>query len=65
MINGKISVIGIGNVEQGSFQEIQFIIPQWAKKLVNFWFENSIADEEFFNAIEYVLQIQIMGISKY
>jgi len=52
-------LIEIKGVEQGSFQEISFIIPQWIKNLVNFWSENSISDEEFFHAIEFVLEHSI------
>jgi len=52
-------LIEIKGVEEGSFQEISFIIPQWIKNLVNFWDENSISDEEFIIAIEYVLKITI------
>jgi len=51
--------IEIEGVEQGTFQEIQFIIPQWVKKLVNFWFENSISDQEFINALEYLLEVKL------
>ncbi|MCJ8270019.1 MAG: methyltransferase domain-containing protein, partial [Psychrosphaera sp.] len=40
----------IEGVEQGSFQEIQFNIPKWAKQLVGFWSEDSISDQEFINA---------------
>jgi len=49
-------LLEIRGVEQGTFQEIQFIIPQWIKKLVAFWFDDSISDEEFIIAIEYVLK---------
>jgi len=48
--------IEIGDLERGSFQEIEFTIPQWVKKLVHFWSEDSISDQEFINAIEYVLE---------
>ncbi len=52
-------LIEIRGVEQGSFQEIQFSIPQWVKKLVVFWSENTISDQEFFNALEYILKSNI------
>jgi len=58
-------LLEIGGVEQGSFKEFNFIIPQWIKKLVDFWVENSTTDQEFLNAIEYIFQIQIPGISLY
>jgi len=56
-------VLEIRGVEQTSFQEFQFIIPQWVKKLISFWSENSISDQEFFNALEYVLELQLSIIS--
>ena len=43
----------------GSFQEIQFKVPQWMKKLVSFWSNDSISDEEFLNALEYVISSNI------
>jgi len=49
-------LLEIRGIEYETFQEFQFIIPQWVKKLVDFWFDNSISDEEFINAIEYVLK---------
>jgi len=55
----------IEGVEQGSFQETQFIIPKWVKKLVDFWFENSISDQEFINAIKYVLESNFSNILFY
>ena len=52
-------LIEIRGVEQGSFQEIQFILPQWIKKLVGFWSEDTISEQEFFNALEYILKFSI------
>ena len=48
--------IKINGIEQDSFHEYQFRIPQWIKKLVDFWSMNSISDQEFINAIRYVLE---------
>ena len=39
-------LIEISGVKQDSFNQFEFIIPQWVKKLVNFWFENYISDQE-------------------
>jgi len=58
-------LIEIGGIEQGSFKEYNFVIPEWVKKLVDFWVENSTTDQELLNAIEYIFQIQIPGISLY
>ncbi len=52
-------VIEIYGIEMGSFQEIQFKVPQWMKKLVSFWSNDSISDEEFLNALEYVISSNI------
>ena len=52
-------VIEIEGVEQGSFQEIQFNIPKWAKQLVGFWSEDSISDQEFINAIKFILESKL------
>ena len=52
-------LVEIGLLELGSFQEIEFTIPNWVKKLVVFWNEDSISDEEFINAIEFVLKSEI------
>lgn len=52
-------LIQIEGVEQGTFQENKFIIPSWVKKLVDFWYDDSISDEEFINAIKYVLESSI------
>ena len=51
--------IEIEGAEQGAFQEYHFTIPQWVKKLVDFWSEESISDQEFISAIEYVLELEI------
>jgi len=51
--------IEIEGAESGIFQEYQFTIPQWIKRLVDFWSEDSISDQEFINAIEYVLKEEI------
>jgi len=58
-------LIEIGLLEQGSFQEIEFIVPHWVKKLVGFWFEDLISDQEFINAIEYILESNISNNSSY
>jgi len=50
------SLIEIIGIEQDSFQEYQFRVPQWVKKLVDFWSMNSISDQEFINAIKYILE---------
>ncbi len=52
-------VIEIYGIELGAFQEIQFQVPQWLKKLVSFWSDDSISDDEFLNAIEYLLSTNI------
>jgi len=52
-------IIEISSLEQGAFQQIQFVMPQWVKNISKFWNENSISDEEFFNAIEFILKTQI------
>ena len=52
-------IIEIDSLEQGAFQLIQFVMPQWVKTISKYWFENSISDQEFFNAIEFVLKSQI------
>jgi len=52
-------VIEIGNIEQDSFQEFGFIIPKWMQITVGFWMKNSISNDEFLNAIEYVLKSNI------
>ena len=48
-------LVEIVGIDQGSFNEIQFSIPHWVKQLVSFWSVNSISDQEFINAIEYIL----------
>lgn len=58
-------LIEIKGVEQGSFQEHEFIIPKWIEKLVDFWFKNSISDQEFMNAIKYVLESSMEKDSLY
>jgi len=58
-------IVEIDGVEQDSFKEIQFIIPQWVKKLVVFWYDNSISDEEFINAIKFVLESNVPNYSSY
>jgi len=52
-------VIEIEGVEQGSFQKIQFNIPKWVKQLVGFWSEDSISDQEFINAIKFILESKL------
>lgn len=52
-------VIEINGIDPSSFQEIQFQVPQWLKKLVNFWADDSISDKEFLNALEYMLSSTI------
>ncbi len=58
-------LIEINGVEQGYFKEIQFFVPQWIKKLVNFWYDNSISEQEFINVIQYILESQIVSYSSY
>jgi len=53
------SFMEITGVEQGSFKETQFFIPQWVKKIASFWHENSITDQEFYNALKYILEIEL------
>ena len=48
-------LVEIVGIDQGSFNEIQFSIPHWVKQLVSFWSVNTISDQEFINAIEYIL----------
>jgi len=38
---------------------IDLEIPIWVKQLINHWINNSISNQEFFNAIEFILQSQI------
>jgi len=49
-------IIEIGRADQDSFNENEFVIPHWLKKLVGFWSEESISDQEFINALVYVLK---------
>ncbi len=52
-------IIEIEGVKHGSFQEVQFNIPQWVKKLVGFWSDDKISEQEFLNALEYILKFSI------
>jgi len=52
-------VFEIEGVGQGSFQEIQFNIPKWVKQLIGFWSEDSISDQEFINAIKFILESKL------
>jgi len=56
-------ILEIEGVEDDTFQEKKFVLLQWIKKLVGFWSENSISDQEFINAIKYVLELQINKVS--
>ena len=49
-------VFEIKGLEQDSFKDSQLVIPQWVKKLVSYWSDNSISDQEFINALKYVLE---------
>jgi len=52
-------VFEIKGVRQGSFQENQFNIPNWVRQLVGFWSEDSISDQEFINAIKFILESKL------
>ncbi len=52
-------IIELDNLEQGSFQQHQFVMPSWVKNISKFWFDNSISEQEFINAIKYVLESSI------
>ena len=54
-------LVEIEGLDSDSFNEIELIIPQWLKKLVDFWYEGSISEQEFINALQYVLKINIFG----
>jgi len=58
-------IVEIAGVEPGTFKEFQFILPQWIKKLVGFWFDDSISEQEFLNAIKYILQSKVQSYSLY
>jgi len=58
-------LIEINGLEQGTFKEFQFNIPHWIKKLVYFWDESSISEQEFLNAIKYILESQMPKYSSY
>ncbi len=49
-------VFEIKGLENDSFKDSQLVIPQWVKKLVSYWSEDSISDQEFINALKYVLE---------
>ena len=58
-------IIEIQGVKQNSFEEVYVIIPNWVKKLVEFWTVDNISDEEFLNAITFVIESQIEGSKSY
>ena len=41
----------------------EFTLPSWLKNTSKFWISNSITDQEFINAIEYLLEIQVLDAS--
>ena len=52
-------IIEINGVEPYTFGEIDFVISNWVKILVVFWSDDSISDQEFVDAIEFILELQI------
>jgi len=58
-------LIEIHGIENDSFQELQLFLPQWVKKLANFWSENYISDQEFLNTIKYLFQSGVATSSFY
>lgn len=57
LINEEI--IKLSYVDLDDFNVIDLEIPIWIKQLVNYWLNNSITNQEFFNAIEFIFQSQI------
>ena len=52
-------IIEISGVEENTFENHNFNMPNWIKNLVKFWFDGSISNTEFFNAIEFILESQL------
>jgi len=53
-------VIHPSKMNLDDFDNYQFTIPSWLKNTSKFWIINSISDQEFLNAIEYVLEKQVL-----
>jgi len=55
----EYDIIKLSNVDLDNLDAYDLEIHTWVKKLVNLWINNSITNQEFFNAIEFILQSQI------
>jgi len=52
-------IIKLSNLDLDYLDAIDLEIPIWVKQLINYWINNSITNQEFFNAIEFIFQSQI------
>ena len=56
-------IIQISLVDLDNLDAYDLNLPSWMKRTTSFWISNSISDQEFINAIEYVLEIELVSIS--
>lgn len=55
-------IIYIPNLDPEDIEDINFITPTWITKLIGFWGKNAISDREFIDALEYILQSQMVEL---
>ena len=55
----EFQIIQLSDLDVEFFEEYDFIIPTWIKKVVGYWVEEDISDLEFINVIKFILESQI------
>jgi len=63
LLDNKIIILVNFNIDD--FDDYNFDVPNWSKKLVGFWFEGKISEEDFTNALKYILQSRIYNYNNY
>lgn len=48
-------IINIPMLDLDNLDDYDLELPSWMKRTANFWIRNSISDQDFINAIEFVL----------
>jgi len=55
----ETNVIQSYYVDSKNFVDYNIEIPYWVKSSIDFWMKDSVSDEEFLNALKYIIELQI------
>jgi hypothetical protein len=61
----RVGVVPVKNIDLDDVESYDLVVPVWIKDLVELWIKGKISDNDFINALRYILESQIASSNPY